>query len=159
MIYNYIKSHVRYSGIYDTNGNGMGNLSNSLVGPLAMNSGVCGAHAFAFEALCRASGFTVTSSPSASEVVCVQVPSHLMNAVRLSASEGYYIIDCTTSNFMRTKGYENTQFGNMICYGLNYKENQVQGNGVPFTTGMLSSNEFKSGHSFFKIVNQSTDQR
>ncbi|MBP0966384.1 MAG: hypothetical protein J5722_02010, partial [Oscillospiraceae bacterium] len=101
--------------------------------------------------------FTVTSSPSASEVVCVQVPSHLMNAVRLSASEGYYIIDCTTSNFMRTKGYENTQFGNMICYGLNYKENQVQGNGVPFTTGMLSSNEFKSGHSFFKIVNQNVD--
>lgn len=154
MIYNYIKSHVRYSAIYDTNGNRMEGLSHSSIGSLAMNSGVCDSLAFAFETLCRASGFTVTTSPTTSEVACVHVPGHMMNVVHLSASEGYYIVDCTTSSFMRTNGYENTSFEYMICYGLNYKKSQAMSNSVTFTTGMLSSNEFKSGHSFFKIMNQ-----
>ena len=107
--------------------------------------------------LCRASGFTITDNPSASEVVCVGVPGHALNAVRLSASEGYYIIDCVAKRddpvFMRTKGYENVQFSNMYCYGTSTTLNQVDSNAVPFSASMLSDNQFRGCNSFVKVIN------
>ena len=157
MIYDYLVSHERYSAIYDTAGNRMGAMSGSALSALALNSGVCGSFAHAFEMLCRASGFNISDNPATSEVVCVGVPGHALNAVRLSASDGYYIIDCTAGHdcpvFMRTKGYQNVQFNNMYCYGTSTTINQVNSNAVPFSASMLSGNEFLSGNSFVKIIN------
>ena len=157
MIYDYLVSHERYSAIYDTAGNRMATMSGSALSALALNSGVCGSFAHAFEMLCRASGFNITDNPATSEVVCVGTPGHALNAVRLSASDGYYIIDCTAGHnvpvFMRTKGYQTTQFTNMYCYGNNTTISQVNSNALPFSASMLSGNEFLSGNSFVKIIN------
>ena len=164
MIYNYITSHVRYSAFNDSLGNGMGYLSNSLIAPLAMNSGVCVAHAAAFEALCRASGFKVETDPEKSEVVCVRYPGHCVNAVRLSPSEGYYIVDCTYYDvndrrpvFMDATFYKNTQFVSMFSYTRNFKESQIESNSKPFDVAKLSNNRFQSCNSYFRIENKVVD--
>ena len=154
MIYDYMMSHLRYSRLSDSENNIMSTMCGGSLSTLALNSGVCGGFAHSFEQLCRASGFTVTDNPTTSEVVCVGSPGHAQNAVRLSASEGYYIVDCTKRadiTFMRKKGYENVQFTTMYSYGVSSISSEVIN--VPFSASMLSNNDFASGNSFMKVIN------
>ena len=150
MVYNYIDSHVRYSVICDKDNNCMNTLKNTPLSMLALHSGVCGGYAYTFQMLCKASGLTVTDSPATSEVVCVSLPEHVVNAVRLSAGEGYYMVDCTAGCFMK-KGDPTLQYGNMYCYGINTTNQQVNNTAVPFPVNQLATGAFQSGHSFIKF--------
>ena len=156
MVYNYIKTHSRYSYILNSDGDKMVHLGGSPLGILAFHSGVCGGLSYAFEYLCRASGIPVADSAAQSNILCVSFPGHVGNAVRMSPNEGFYIVDCTASNFMKTSGYENSVFSNAFIYGVNTVNRNPST--IPFSYSNLNNADFCPGNSFFKIVNNaSTD--
>lgn len=100
MIYNYMVTNNRYSALYSYDSDNekcirMENLSGSALSNLAFHSGVCGSFAHGFEMLCRAAGV---------EALCVGLPGHAANAVRLNSNGNYYMIDCTANVFMQGYG-------------------------------------------------------
>ena len=156
MAYNYIVSHVRYSNIYTTTNQCMDCLMGSALSALALNSGVCGSFAHSFEQLCRASGITVGSTPGTSDVICVGLPGHAANAVRLSASEGYYMVDCTAHNFMMTSYYKNPSqvtLTGAYVYGIDTTLDQVNQTQTSFSASQLAARDYCPGNSFIRIVN------
>ena len=159
MVYNYICSHVRYSALYNTQNEYMGDLRGTALSALALNSGVCGSFAHSFEQLSRASGLTVGSTPGTSDVICVGLPGHAANAVRLSASEGYYMVDCTARNFMMTGYYKDPSQASLLSayvYGIDTTLSEVNQTQTSFSPSQLAGPDFCPGNSFIKIVNNAS---
>ena len=159
MIYNYLRTHERYSRIRTAESETLSGLMGTSLSALALNSGVCGSFAHSFEQLCRATGkFTFGSTASGSDVVCVGMPDHVVNAVRLSPNQGYYIIDASqfpnTAHFMQTVNYRTTEFTSAYLYGTSYSEDEVQKTAFNFTTGMLANQSYCGGDCFMQIANQ-----
>lgn len=151
MIYNYIRTHARYSYIQNTSGNQMGKLAGTPLGVLALNSGVCAGLSYAFEYLCRASGLPVADVAANSDILNVSFPGHVGNAVRMSPNEGFYIVDCTAATFMKNVGYQNSVFSDAFIYGVNTINRNPSK--IPFAYSNLNSSNFCAGNSFIKIVN------
>ena len=167
MIFNYLMSHARYSRFQDTTGAPMHRLAGSSLSALAMNGGVCGALAHGFETLCRASGFYICDTdPSKSEVTVIRLPGHAANAVRLSSSEKFYIIDCANRAwkpehvpfFMLTNNYPFRQFSTMYNYSLSISRDEIDtiGKKAKFSASMLSNNTFAPGNSYVRVDNKNT---
>ena len=155
MIYNYMKTNVRYSYILDTENERTTAFGASPLGVLAFHSGICEGIAYGFEYLCRASGINVTNSASTSSVLDVSLPAHLANAFRFSSNQGYYMIDCTTSSFMTTMGYETAGFSDAYVNDKNTLNHNRST--IPFSYSNLNSANFCEGNSYFKIETQIND--
>lgn len=155
LIWNYLKTSARYSALYSTQGYRLDELKRGPLGALALHSGTCRSLAIAFEMLCRASGLNVTDNPATSDVVTIGVPGHAFNAVRLSASEGYYIVDCTTDGvFMKTEGYKNN-YG--MTARISYTSAGTESQSIQFAPSKLASKSFCEGNSFVRVDNNSND--
>ncbi len=117
MIYNYLTTHNRYSGLYTTFGERMLALQNSSLSNLALHSGVCGSYAYAFEQLCTASDVSA---------LCIWLPQHVANVVSLDG-QSYYVIDCTGNVFMRGsgEGAYSSVIDSAFSYGIDTTPNEV----------------------------------
>ncbi len=159
MIYNYLRTHERYSRIRTAESETLSGLMGTSLSALALNSGVCGSFAHSFEQLCRATGkFTFGDTAAGSDVVCVGMPGHVVNAVRLSPNQGYYIIDASqfpdTAHFMQTVNYRNTAFTSAYSYGESSTAAQLNQTVFNFSSSMLASQSYYGGDCFMQIVNQ-----
>lgn len=110
-ITNFIRSNSRYCILFPYNEDQskcreMMNLSGSAMSTIGFHSGVCGGLAHSFEVLCRAAmGHDKVDKDF--DVLCVGVPGHALNGVRLTHSdgnEGYYMVDNTSTSFMQGVG-------------------------------------------------------
>lgn len=108
-IVNFMRGNTRYSVLYPYNEDQskcreMMNLSGSAMSTIGFHSGVCGGLAHGFEDLCRAAmGHEIVDEKQ--DVLCVGVPGHSLNAVRLDHnSETYYMVDNTNAGFLQGVG-------------------------------------------------------
>ena len=156
MIYNYIHSHARYSGLYNSKNEDISYQRYTAFSVLSLHSGVCAGLSYAFEQLCRASGLNVTYSPFDSDVLDVYFDNsqHEANAVRLSPKDEYYIVDITDCTFMKGKcdAYAKMEGAGIIGTG---EPGTIQTSLDPTTNyDILSKNEFCSGYTMVKIKSE-----
>ncbi len=150
MIYNYLVSNLRYSALRTSKDEVMESIMGSSLSALALNSGVCGAHAHAFEQLCKASGLKVGNTIQDSEVVCIGLPGHAANAVRMSSNEGYYMVDVSAHKFM-TAVDRNTNAVIECAYLYGNKPASDTVIDYTFSKKNLINKDFCEGNSFVTI--------
>ena len=108
-IVNFMRGNTRYCVLYPYNEDQskcreLMNLSGSAMSTIGFHAGVCGGMAHAFEDLCRAAmGHDIVDKDQ--DVLCVGVPGHALNAVRLDhSSDTYYMIDNINTSFLHGVG-------------------------------------------------------
>lgn len=128
-ITNFIRSNTRYSMLYTYNedpneAKRLDNLMNSPTSAIAFHSAICGGLAYEFDILTRMSlGDEVATSDR--DILCVWLPGHVVNAVRLDHSDdntGYYVVDNTLTVFMQGAGDACSHYDEVVdTYLYDYK--------------------------------------